>query len=138
MDFCIAILILKMDEKKQHFCHSMLYYFKKGKNASETQKIFAVYRKGAVTDWMCPKHFVKFLVSDFLFDDAPWLGRPVEHDSKKIETVLENNQQYTMWEIVNILKISTKQNKTKSKKSIESHFTILFTLITSWFGFHLS
>ena len=55
---------------------------------------------------MCPKHFVKFLVSDFLFDDAPWLGRPVEHDSKKIETVLENNQQYTMWEIVNILKIS--------------------------------
>ena len=50
VDFYIAILILKMDEKKQYFCHSMLYYFNKGKNASETQKIFVVYRKGAVTD----------------------------------------------------------------------------------------
>ena len=95
-----------MDEKKQYFCHSMLYYFKKGKNASETQKIFAVYRKGAVTDWICPKHFVKFLVSDFLLDDAPQLGRPVEHDSNKIETLVEKNQQYTMWEIEDILIIS--------------------------------
>ena len=30
----------------------MLYYFKKGKNATEThtKKIYAVYREGAVTD----------------------------------------------------------------------------------------
>ena len=37
--------------KKQHFRHIMLYYFKKGKNTTETQKkICAVYGEGAVTD----------------------------------------------------------------------------------------
>ena len=40
----------------------MLYYFKKGKNATETQKkICAVYREGAVTDRTCQKWFAKFL-----------------------------------------------------------------------------
>ena len=42
------ILILKMEEK-QHFWHIMLYYFMKGKNATEThKKICAVYGEGAV------------------------------------------------------------------------------------------
>ena len=51
MNFCVAILILKTEEDMQHFCHIMLYYFKKGKNATETQKkICAVYGQGAVTD----------------------------------------------------------------------------------------
>ena len=40
----------------------MLYYFKKGKYAIETQKmICGVYREGAVTDRMCQKWFAKFL-----------------------------------------------------------------------------
>ena len=33
-------------------------------------------------------------------------GRPVEVDSDQIETLTENNQHYTMWEIVDILKTS--------------------------------
>ena len=49
----------------QHFCHIMLYYFKKGKNATVTLKkkktLCAVYGEGAMTDRMCPKWFVKFL-----------------------------------------------------------------------------
>ena len=40
----------------------MLYYFKKGKNATEMQKkICAVCGEGAVTDQTCQKWFVKFL-----------------------------------------------------------------------------
>ena len=40
----------------------MLYYFKKGKNTTGTQKkICAVYGESAVTDWMCQKWFAKFL-----------------------------------------------------------------------------
>ena len=59
MNFCVAILILKMEEKKQHFWHIMLYYFKKSKNATEMhKKICAVYGEGAVTDRMCQKWFV--------------------------------------------------------------------------------
>ena len=38
VNFCVAILkTLKMEENMQHFEHIMLYYFKKGKNATETQ-----------------------------------------------------------------------------------------------------
>ena len=40
----------------------MLYYFKKGKNATEMQKkICAVYEEGAVTDQTCQKWFAEFL-----------------------------------------------------------------------------
>ena len=49
-----------MEEDMQHFQHIMLYYFKKGKNATEMQKN-ALYGEGAVTDWTCQKCFVKFL-----------------------------------------------------------------------------
>ena len=60
VSFCAPTLILKM-ENTQHFQHIMLYYFKKGKNATEIQKICAVHGEGAVTDRMCQKWFVKFL-----------------------------------------------------------------------------
>ena len=50
----------------------MLYYFKKGKKATEMQgKIGAVYGGGAVTDQTCQKWFVKFCAGDFSLDDAP-------------------------------------------------------------------
>ena len=92
----------------------MLYYFKKGKNATEMKKkICAVYGEGAVTDRTCQKWFVKFRAGDFLLDEAPWSGRMVEVDSDQIETVIENNQGYTMRELADILKIS--------KSSIENH-----------------
>ena len=50
---------------------------------------------------------------DFSLDDTPRLGRPVEVDSDQIETLIENNQHYTTWEIDDILKIS--------KSSFENH-----------------
>ena len=91
----------------QHFWRIMLYYFKKGKNTIETpKKICAVYGEGAVTDLKCQKWFAKFWAGDFQLDDTPWSGRPVEVDSYKIETLIENNQCYTTQKIVDILKIS--------------------------------
>ena len=54
----------------------------------------------------CVKWFVKFRAGDFSLDDAPWSGRPAEVDSNQMETLIENNQHYTMWEIADILKIS--------------------------------
>ena len=51
-----------MRENIQHFYLIMLYYLKKGKNATEMPKnTCAVCGEGAVTDWMCQKWFVKFL-----------------------------------------------------------------------------
>ena len=64
-----------MEEKKRHFRHIMLYHFKKGRKASETQKkICAMYGEGAVIDRTCQKWFVKFRAGDFSLDDAPWSG----------------------------------------------------------------
>ena len=114
MNFCVAILILKMEEKKQHFWHIMLPYFKKRKDATEThKKICEVYREGAVTDRRCQKWFARSRAGDFSLDDAPWSGRPVEVDRDQIETFIENNQRYTTREIADILKIS--------KSSVENH-----------------
>ena len=36
--FCVAILMLKMEENIQHFQHIMLYYFMKVKDATEREK----------------------------------------------------------------------------------------------------
>ena len=86
-----------MEENMQYFWHIMLYYFKKGKNATEMQKkTCAVYGEGAVTDGTCQNWFAKFCARDFSLDDAPQSGRQVEVDSDQIETLIENNQHYTM------------------------------------------
>ena len=54
VNFCAAILILKMEENTQHFWRIVLYYFKKGKNTTEMQKkTCAVCAEGAVTDRTC-------------------------------------------------------------------------------------
>ena len=75
MNFYVAILILQKEENTQHFQHITLYYFKKGKNAAETQKkICAVYGEGAVTNQTCQKWFGKFRGRDFSLDDAPRSG----------------------------------------------------------------
>ena len=64
MNFCAAMLILKMEENTHHFLYIMLYYFNKGKNTTETQKkIYAAYGEGNVIDRMCQKWFVKFLTT---------------------------------------------------------------------------
>ena len=43
-----------MEENTRHFWRIMLYYFKKGKNATGMQKkICTVYGEGAVTDRTC-------------------------------------------------------------------------------------
>ena len=59
-----------------------------------------------MTDQTCQKWFVKFYAGDFSLDDAPLLGRQVEVDSDQTETLIENNLNYSMQEIADILKIS--------------------------------
>lgn len=56
---------------------------------------------------------LKLPAGDFPLDDAPWLGRPVEVDRDQIETSIEKNQHYNMWEIADKFKIS--------KQSTEYH-----------------
>ena len=103
VNFCIAILLLKMQENMQHFPH-IFCHFKKGKNAPETQKkICAVCGKGAVTDRICQKGF-----ENFVLEISHWTmlhGRPVEVDSDQIETLIKNSQRSVFQEITDMLKI---------------------------------
>ena len=68
------------------------------------KKVCAAYGEGAVTDGMCQKWFAKCHAGDFLRDDTPRWGRPVEVDSDQIKTWIENNQHYSTGETANILK----------------------------------
>ena len=88
-----------MERKKAMFLAS---YFKKGKDATKMQrkkKVCAMYGEGDAIDGLCQKWFVKLGAEYFSLDDAPQLGRPVEVDRDPIETLSENNQCYTTWEI---------------------------------------
>ena len=67
-------------------------------------KICAVRGEGAVTDWTCQKWFMKFHAGDFSLVNTPESSKPVEVDSDQIETLIENNQCYTMREIVDLIK----------------------------------
>ena len=49
---------------------------------------------------------MKFRARDFSLDDVPQSCRQVKVDSDQIETLIENNQCYTMQEIADILNIS--------------------------------
>ena len=108
MNFCVAILILNMEENKQHFQHIMLYYFKKGKNATKMQRkkdLCSVWRK--CCDWSNVSKVVRSaLCCRFPLAYAPCWSGPVEFDSNRMETLIENNQCDTMREIADILKIS--------------------------------
>ena len=96
VNFCVAILTLKIEKYMKHFWSTMTYYFKKGENTTEMlKKICAVCGDGAMTDGTCQKWFAKFCAGDFLLDDAPQSGRPVEVDSDQPETFIENDQRYT-------------------------------------------
>ena len=90
-EFLCSHFNIEDGRKKQHFPHIMLYYFKKGKNATEmNKKVCAVYGEGAVMARTYQKWFAKFRAGDFSLDDAPWSGRPAEVVSDQIETIIEN------------------------------------------------
>ena len=70
MNFYVAILELKVEEKSNIF--GILYFIisRKVKMQLKHKKICAVYGEGAVTDWMCHKWFWKFHAGNFSLDDT--------------------------------------------------------------------
>ena len=113
MNFCVAILILKVEENNIFSILCFIISRKVKTQLKCKKKICAVYGEGAVTDQTCQKWVAKFCAGDFSLDDAPGSGRPVEVDSDQIETLTENSQRYTTQDTANILKIS--------KSSAENH-----------------
>jgi len=66
-----------MEENKVHFRHLMLFFYRKGKNATQmANKICAVYGEGAVAERTVRKWFAKFKADDFNLEDQERPGRP--------------------------------------------------------------
>ena len=79
-----------------------------------------MYGEGAVTDQTCQNWFAKFRAGDFLLGDAPQSGRPVEVARDQTETLTENSQCYTTWELADILTVSKSIKLLVKMKNVSS------------------
>lgn len=96
-----------MEENKHHFRHIMLFYFRKGENAAETQReICSVYGEDAVDDSTVRKWFRRFRDGNFNLEDEKRSGRPSEIDSHQILALVETDRHKTTREIADNLKIN--------------------------------
>jgi len=79
-NFCQFYTPLSMEENKVHFRHLMLFFYQKGKNATQAaNKICAVYGEGAVAERTVRKWFARFKVDDFNLEDQECPDRPLHH-----------------------------------------------------------
>jgi len=70
-----------MEENKVYFRHLMLFFYRKGKHATQAaNKICAVYGEDAVVEKTVRKWFARFKVGDFNLEDQERLGRPSTTD----------------------------------------------------------
>ncbi|XP_043604582.1 histone-lysine N-methyltransferase SETMAR-like [Bombus pyrosoma] len=75
-----------MEEQDADFRHILLYYFRKGKNASQAyNKLCAVYGNEALKEKQCQNWFAKFRSGDISLKNAQRFGRPVEVDETHIK-----------------------------------------------------
>lgn len=103
-----------MENQNEHFRHILLYYFRKGKNATQAhRKLCAVYGNDALKERQCRNWFAKFRSGDFSLQDEHRSGRPVKVDDDKIKAILDSDPHSTTQEIANELKIS--------HSSVENH-----------------
>ena len=105
MNVCVIILILKMEEHMQHFWHIILYYFKKHKMQLKQSKRFVQCMKKMLWLVNVSKLVCKVSCWRFLPGGFNQSSRPIEVDSNRIKTWIENDQHYTMWEIACMFKI---------------------------------
>ena len=107
MNFCVAILILKMEENKQQVQHIMLYYFRKSRKVQLKCRRRLVRCAEKVLGLIdCVKVLATFPAGDPSLGGAPGSGgAAVEAVSDPTGTLTENSQRSTTQEI-DILKIS--------------------------------
>ncbi|GFU82615.1 histone-lysine N-methyltransferase SETMAR [Trichonephila clavipes] len=96
-----------MENQKGHFRHILLFYFRKGKNASQAHKqLCAVYGNEALNERQCQNWFAKFRSGDFSLKDEKRSGRPVEVDDDLINAIIDSDRHSTTREIAEKLHVS--------------------------------
>jgi len=107
-----------MEENKVHFRHLMLFFYRKGKNATQVaNKICAVYGEGAAAKRTVRKWFAKFKAGDFNLENQELPDGPSTTDEDQIKTLIENNPRYMTRELAEMLNMS--------KSIIYEHFVKL-------------
>ena len=86
----------------------------------------------AVTDRMCQNWFAKFHAGDFSLDNTLRSGIPVEVGSNQIETLIENNQHFIIYEIAKLLKISKSMKLLVKMKNVSFILQKKTTTQTLW------
>ena len=90
-----------------NFRHILLYYFRKGRNASQAhKKLYALYGNEALKERQCQNWFAKFRSGDFSLKDAQRSGRPVEVDKTHIMAIIDSDRSSTTREIAEKLNVS--------------------------------
>lgn len=96
-----------MEEQDAHFRHILLYYFRKGKNASQAhKKLCAVYGNEALKERQCQNWFAKFRSGDFSLKNVQRSGRPIEVDETHIKAIIDSDRHSTTREIAEKLNVS--------------------------------
>ena len=96
-----------MENQKEHYRHILLFYFRKGKNASQAhKKLGAVYGDEALKERQCQNWFDKFRSDDFSLKDEKRTGRPVEVDDDLIKAIIDSHRHSTTREIAEKLHVS--------------------------------
>ncbi|GFV64583.1 histone-lysine N-methyltransferase SETMAR [Trichonephila clavipes] len=96
-----------MENQKEHFRHILLFYFRKGKNASQAhKKLCAVYGDEALRERQCQNWFAKFRSGDFSLKDEKRSGRPVEVDDDLMKAIIDTDRHSTTREIAEKLHVS--------------------------------
>ena len=96
-----------MENQKEHYRHILLFYFRKGKNASQAhKKLCAVYGDEALKERQCQNWFDKFCSGDFSFKDEKGSVRTVEVDDDLIKAIIDSDRHSTTREIAEKLYVS--------------------------------
>ncbi|KAL6419693.1 hypothetical protein ACFW04_014569 [Cataglyphis niger] len=97
-----------MEENKVHFRHLMLFFYRKGKNATQAANKIS---------W-----FARFKAGDFNLEDQERPDRPSITDEDQIKTLIENNLRYMTRKLAEMLNMS--------KSTIHEHFKNLMDRIS--------
>lgn len=106
-----------MDNKNEHIRHVLLYYYNKGKTATNAhQKICAVYGKDRIQLRTCQKWFKKFRGGSVSVQDEARCGRPTNIIDDDLKAFIKDDRHITVRELADILPSSKTSIADRLKK----------------------
>ncbi|XP_055377183.1 histone-lysine N-methyltransferase SETMAR-like [Condylostylus longicornis] len=96
-----------MENRNEHFRHILLFYFRRGLNASQAYiNLCEVYGDEALKERQCQNWFSKFRAGDFSLKDEQRTGRPIEIDDDQIKAIIDSSPNSSTREIAEKLNVS--------------------------------